>query len=710
MEYSGASGAASGGDEQITSNSSRRKGKKKVYHRHSPNQIQQLEAFFKECPHPDESQRIRLSRELGLESQQIKFWFQNKRTQTKTQSERQDNSTLRAENERIQCENIAIREALKNVICPACGGPPFGEEERQHSLQKLQLENAQLRQEHDKVSALLAKYAGKPVDALLGVNPPPLNFSMPTLLNPIGIKNPAVGRQLNSIGADFFSLAPYQRQVIPEMEKALMMETAATALDELIRLLQNNEPLWIKVSSNDRLVIHRDSYEKSFPRYSHFNSPGARVESSKDSGLVTMNGLKLVDMLLDSNKWIDLFPSIVTKASTLQVLEPGTRGNRSGALQLMYGQMHVLSPLVPTREFFFLRHCHQIEAGLWVIVDISYESMKDRVLNSRCWRLPSGCMIQEMPNGCSKVTWVEHVEVDDRNQTHRLYRDVVRTSSAYGAQRWIATLERMCERMAFSARLTVPANEPGGEGRRSLMMLGHRMVKNFCAILSMTPKLDFPHLSEVNNSGVRVAVRNNTEPGQPSGLVVSAATSVWIALQPQSIFNFLRDEKTRAQWDVLSSGNQAQEVGHISNGSHRGNCISLIRPFIPNENNMLLFQESCIDPLGMVIVYAPIDLPSLNVAVSGADSSNIPILPSGFIISSDGGHPDSAAANGGGASTSTANSKRSPAGSLLTVAFQILVSTPSGPNELNMESVATVNTLISSTVQRIKRALDSNMD
>lgn len=33
-------------------------------------------------------------------------------------------------------------EALKNVICPACGGPPFGMHERQHNLQKLRLENA----------------------------------------------------------------------------------------------------------------------------------------------------------------------------------------------------------------------------------------------------------------------------------------------------------------------------------------------------------------------------------------------------------------------------------------------------------------------------------------------------------------------------------------------------------------------------------------
>jgi homeobox-leucine zipper protein len=42
-------------------------------------------SFFKECPHPDDKQRKELSRELGLEPLQVKFWFQNKRTQMKVQ-------------------------------------------------------------------------------------------------------------------------------------------------------------------------------------------------------------------------------------------------------------------------------------------------------------------------------------------------------------------------------------------------------------------------------------------------------------------------------------------------------------------------------------------------------------------------------------------------------------------------------------------------
>lgn len=79
------------------------------------------------------------------------------------------------------------------------------------------------------------------------------------------------------------------------------------------------------------------------------------------------------------------------------------------------------------------------------------------------------------------------------------------------------------------------------------MRLGHRMVKDFCGVLSMSGKLNFPQLSEVDNSGVRVSVRKSIEPGQPGGMIVSAATSLWLPLQCQTILDFIKDEKKRPQ-------------------------------------------------------------------------------------------------------------------------------------------------------------------
>jgi homeobox-leucine zipper protein len=112
---------------------------------------------------------------------------------------------------------------------------------------------------------------------------------------------------------------------------------------------------------------------------------------------------------------------------------------------------------------------------------------------------------------------------------------------------------------------------------------------------------------------------------------------------------------------------------------------------------MLVVQESCTDASGSLVVYSPIDIPAANVVMSGEDPSGIPLLPSGFTI-----WPDGRSGAGGGASTSAGGQV---AGSVVTVAFQILVSSlPS--SRLNAESVATVNSLISTTVEQIKAALN----
>lgn len=83
------------------------------------------------------------------------------------------------------------------------------------------------------------------------------------------------------------------------------------------------------------------------------------------------------------------------------------------------------------------------------------------------------------------------------------------------------------------------------------MNLAHRMVKDFCRVLNMSGKMDFPHSSEVTNSGVRVSVRKNTVPGQPNGMIVSAATSLWLPIPHQTVFDFFKDERRRIQVHML---------------------------------------------------------------------------------------------------------------------------------------------------------------
>ncbi|KAJ4884457.1 Homeobox-leucine zipper protein HDG11 [Raphanus sativus] len=708
----GGSGSGGGGDgggggsgSQRHDGGSETDRKKKRYHRHTAQQIQRLESSFRECPHPDDKQRNLLSKELGLAPRQIKFWFQNRRTQLKAQHERADNSALKAENDKIRCENIAIREAIKHAICPNCGGPPVSEDPYLDE-QKLRMENAHLREELERMSTVASKYMGRPISSHISTLHPmhisPLDLSMTSLTGP--------SLDFDLLPGSSMSTSNF---AVSDMDKPIMNDIALTAMQELLRLFNTNEPLWNR-ADGCRDVLNLGSYENVFPRSSNRGkNHNLRIEASRSSGIVFMNAMSLVDMFMDSAKWGELFPSIVAASKTLAVVSSGMGGTYEGALHLMYEEMEVLSPLVATREFCELRYCQQIEQGSWIVVNVSYH-LPQFVSHSHSYRFPSGCLIQDMPNGYSKVTWVEHTETEEKEAVHELYREMVHKGIAFGAERWVTTLQRMCERYASLLAPAASSRELGGvipspEGKRSMMRLAHRMVSNYCISVSRSNNTRSTVVAELNDVGVRVTAHKSPE---PNGTVLSAATTFWLPNSPQNVFNFLKDERTRPQWDVLSNSNAVQEVAHIANGSHPGCCISVLRASSASQsNNMLILQESSIDSSGALVVYSPVDLSALNIAMNGDDTSYIPLLSSGFAISPDGNNNSlTAEQGGGGASTSSGRSSSSSGfgggGSLITVGFQIMVSNlPSA--KLNMESVETVNNLIGTTVHQIKTGLNN---
>ncbi|KAL0399902.1 UNVERIFIED_CONTAM: Homeobox-leucine zipper protein MERISTEM L1 [Sesamum radiatum] len=136
--------------------------KRKRYHRHTPQQIQEMEAFFKQYPHPNNNQRKELSDKLGLEPLQVKFWFQNKRTQLKTWHEHHENSHFRTENDELRAENMRCREALSNACCRVCGCA-IAVARISSNEHCLRVENARLREQIEDLAAIVAKFVGKPL-------------------------------------------------------------------------------------------------------------------------------------------------------------------------------------------------------------------------------------------------------------------------------------------------------------------------------------------------------------------------------------------------------------------------------------------------------------------------------------------------------------------------------------------------------------------
>uniref|UniRef100_A0A1J3HT15 Homeobox-leucine zipper protein MERISTEM L1 n=1 Tax=Noccaea caerulescens TaxID=107243 RepID=A0A1J3HT15_NOCCA len=704
--------------EEELQDPNQRPNKKKRYHRHTQRQIQELESFFKECPHPDDKQRKELSRELSLEPLQVKFWFQNKRTQMKAQLERHENAILKSDNDKLRAENNRYKDALGNATCPNCGGPAaIGE--MSFDEQHLRIENARLREEIDRISGIAAKYVGKPLltnsttfSQLTSSHHLP-SRSLDLEVGNFGNNNSS---QTGFVG-EMYGTSDILRSVSisSEADKPMIVELAVAAMEELVRMAQTGDPLWVS-SDNSVEILNEEEYFRTFPRGIGPKPIGLKSEASRESTVVIMNHINLVEILMDVNQWSNVFCGIVSRALTLEVLSTGVAGNYNGALQVMTAEFQVPSPLVPTRENYFVRYCKQHSDGIWAVVDVSLDSLRPSPI-TRSRRRPSGCLIQELQNGYSKVTWVEHTEVDD-GSVHTMYKPLVNTGLAFGAKRWVAILDRQCERLASSMASNIPAGNlsviTSPEGRKSMLKLAERMVMSFCSGVGASTAHAWTTLSTTGSDDVRVMTRKSMDdPGRPPGIVLSAATSFWIPVAPKRVFDFLRDENSRSEWDILSNGGLVQEMAHIANGRDPGNSVSLLRVNSGNSgqsNNMLILQESCTDASGSYVIYAPVDIMAMNVVLSGGDPDYVALLPSGFAILPDGygregGGGAAAGAEGGGEGNNIeVVNKGSSCGSLLTVAFQILVdSVPTA--KLSLGSVATVNSLIKCTVGRIKTAV-----
>ncbi|KAK9749349.1 hypothetical protein RND81_02G119600 [Saponaria officinalis] len=643
----------------------------------------------------------------------------------KTQLERHENSILRQENDKLRAENMSIREAMRNPMCTNCGGPAMIGDismEEQH----LRIENARLKDELDRVCALASKFLGRPVSSLstLSTMSGSIAPQMPSSALELGVGTNGFS-PLNTVSStlplapDFGSgisntlhaLSPTKSTanvagIERSLERSMFLELALGAMDELVKMAQTDEPIWLRsMDSGGREILNHDEYRRSFNPCIGMKPNGFVSEASRETGMVIINSLALVETLMDTNRWAEMFPGMVARASTTDVISSGMGGTRNGALQLMHAELQVLSPLVPVRVVNFLRFCKQHAEGVWAVVDVSIDCIRESSGSpayANCRRLPSGCVVQDMPNGYSKVTWIEHAEYDD-NSIHQLYRPLVSAGMGFGAQRWIATLQRQCECLAILMSSTVPSGDHTAitaSGRRSMLKLAQRMTNNFCVGVCASTVHQWNKLNMGNiDEDVRVMTRKSVDdPGEPPGIVLSAATSVWLPISPQRLFDFLRDERLRSEWDILSNGGPMQEMAHIAKGQDQGNCVSLLRAgaMNPNQSSMLILQETCTDASGSLVVYAPVDIPAMHVVMNGGDSAYVALLPSGFSIVPDG--PDSRGSN-----THNTGQHRL-GGSLLTVAFQILVnSLPTA--KLTVESVETVNNLISCTVQKIKASL-----
>lgn len=106
-----------------------------------------------------------------------------------------------------------------------------------------------------------------------------------------------------------------------------------------------------------------------------------------------------------------------------------------------------------------------------------------------------------------------------------------------------------------------------------MLKLAQRMTNNFCAGVSASTAHTWTTLSGTGDDDVRVMTRKSVDnPGEPHGVVLSAATSLWLPITPQRVFEFLRDERVRSEVRMASFSYAAASL----NLKGRANCFFFI--------------------------------------------------------------------------------------------------------------------------------------
>ncbi|MED6204807.1 Homeobox-leucine zipper protein GLABRA 2 [Stylosanthes scabra] len=678
------------GDDD-NNNKNKNKKKRKKYHRHTADQIREMEALFKESPHPDEKQRQQLSKQLGLAPRQVKFWFQNRRTQIKAIQERHENSLLKTEIEKLKEKNKGLRDTINKACCPNCGvttttrdGAAMPTEEQQ-----LRIENAKLKAEVDKLRGALAKYGGAAGSS-----------TSPSSSSGGGGGGGGNEQENNRSSLDFYT-------GIFGVDKSRIMDTVKKAMEELIKMATMGEPLWLRSVETGREILNYDEYIKHFAletcSSSSSSSKRSIIEASRDTALVFVDLPRLLQIFLDANQWKEMFPCLISKAATVDVICNGEGSNRDGAVQLMFAEVQMLTPMVGTREVYFVRYSKQLSAEQWAIIDVSIDKVEDNIDASlvKCRKRPSGCIIEDKSNGHCKVTWVEHLECQ-KSPVATMYRTIVNSGMAFGARHWLTTLQLQCERLVFFMATNVPMKDSLGvatlAGRKSILKLAQRMTWGFCHAIGASSFHTWTKVTSKTGEDIRISSRKNlNDPGEPLGLILCAVSSVWLPVSPNVLFDFLRDETHRTEWDIMCSGGSVQSIANLAKGQDRGNAVT-IQTIKSKDNSMWIVQDCCTNAFESMVVYAPVDISGIQSVMTGCDSSNLAVLPSGFSIVHDGIESRPMVI------TSRQEEKNTEGGSLFTIAFQILTNA-SPTAKLTMESVDSVNTLLSCTLRNIRTSL-----
>lgn len=145
----------------------------------------------------------------------------------------------------------------------------------------------------DRISGIAAKYVGKPM-----LTYPNLPSTGSTRSLDLGVGS--LGPQTGLVG-EMYSAGDLLRSVSgpTDADKPIIIELAVAAMEELIRIAQTGEPLWISSPDNSTETLCEEEYVRTFPRGIGPKPLGLKSEASRESAVVIMNHINLVEILMD---------------------------------------------------------------------------------------------------------------------------------------------------------------------------------------------------------------------------------------------------------------------------------------------------------------------------------------------------------------------------------------------------------------------------
>jgi len=241
----------------------------------------------------------------------------------KTQLERHENALLKQENDKLRAENMTIREAMRSPMCGSCGSPAMLGEvslEEQH----LCIENARLKDELNRVYALATKFLGKPMSMLAGPLMQPHLSSLPmpssslelavgcfrglgsipsaTMPGSMGEFAGGVSSPLGTVITPARATGSAPSAMVRIDDRSMLLELAISAMDELVKLAQIDEPLWLPSlnGSPNKEMLNFEEYAHTFLPCIGVKPMGYVSEASRESGLVIIDdSVALVETLMD---------------------------------------------------------------------------------------------------------------------------------------------------------------------------------------------------------------------------------------------------------------------------------------------------------------------------------------------------------------------------------------------------------------------------